>query len=300
MATQIPINLASIPNLAPYPFFPFPDRKKDLVGRPVTRKYAHIETSYKPEIKPQDAEFRRLVIKLLPLVKRVALQMRERLPLHVEVEDLVSTGVLGLVDAIRKFDARKQVTLERYAQHRIRGAILDGLRELDTASRDMRKKNKRAERVYADLEVALGRPPDDEEMAKGLGVSLASWYRTVRELQSVGIEWLRPMGSVGTKELKIADEASLPAGNQGHQFEACYRREQQEVLGLALVRIPPRERQVVRLYYQQELTMRQIGERMGIDESRVSQLHSAALLRLRKRVADLLKHPPPPTPCWAW
>lgn len=300
MATQMSMPRTNIPILEPMSIAIFPHWRRRAVPRRAARRRGLIATRFQPQVTPQEAEFRRLVIKLYPLVKRVALQMRERLPLHVEVEDLVSTGVLGLVDAIRKFDARKQVTLERYAQHRIRGAILDGLRGLDTASRDMRKKNKKAERVYSELEAKLARPPDDEEMARGLGISLAGWYRTVRELQSVGIEWLRPMGSAGAREAKILPEDALPAGNQGHQFDACYRREQQEVLDLALARIPPRERLVVRLYYQQELNMRQIGERMGIDESRVSQLHSVALTRLRKRVSDLLKHPPRATPCWAW
>lgn len=301
MATRIAISHADIPKLAPHLLFPFPQWDRRARHQSTRRRNSQCATHLaKDDVALEDAEFRRLVVTLFPLVKRVALQMRERLPAHVEVDDLVSTGILGLVDAIKKFDARKKVALERYAQHRIRGAILDGLRSLDKASRDMRKKNKRAERVYADLESRLGRPPDDEEMAKGMGIGLSAWYRMVRELQSVGMDWLRPMGSVGIKEQKSIGEDTLAADNQNHQFDACYQREQSEVLDLALARIPPRERKVVQLYYRQELTMRQIGERMGIDESRVSQLHSAALVRLRKRVTDLLEHPPPATPCWAW
>jgi RNA polymerase sigma factor for flagellar operon FliA len=242
----------------------------------------------------------RLVVALLPLVRRVAMQMHERLPLHVEVDDLVSTGVLGLADAIQKYDAGRKVHLERYAQHRIRGAILDGLRGLDSASRDMRKKNKKAERVYRQLEAEFKRPPTDVEMAEGLGISLARWYQTVRELRFVGIDWLRPMGSVSGREAKPLSEDSLPADNEGHQFEACYRREQKEILQRALERIPERERRVVHLYYQRELTMREIGERMGIDESRVSQLHSSALVRLRKRVGEFLHNPAPALPRMAW
>jgi len=246
------------------------------------------------------AEMNHVVLALLPLVKRLALQMRERLPLHVEADDLIGTGALGLVDAVRKFDARKQVRLEQYARHRIRGAILDGLRTLDPASRDMRRKSKRAECVYARLEGKLGHAPSDLQMAQGLGITLASWYRTVRELRAVGLDWLRPLGSVGTQEAKAVCEDSLAAKDQGDQFDACYRRERKEILDRALERIPQRERQVVQLYYRQELTMREIGERLGIDESRVSQLHSAALVRLRKRVKDLLQHPTPALPRLAW
>jgi len=261
---------------------------------------AHFTPGPRGALHLHPAEIQQLVIALLPLVKCVAMKMRERLPLHVELDDLVSTGVLGLVDAIHKFDARKHVRLDRYAQHRIRGAILDGLRGEDGASRDMRTKNKRARRVYERLETKLGRPPSDAEMAEGLGISLVSWYRTVRELQAIGIEWLRPMGSVGIKQARSLSEDTLAADNQNHQFEACYRREQREILDGALERIPDRERQVVQLYYQQELTMREIGERLGIDESRVSQLHSTALLRLRKRVRNLLQNPVPAAPRLAW
>lgn len=245
-------------------------------------------------------EINRLVVKLIPLVKRVAMQMRERLPLHIEMDDLVSSGVLGLVDAVQKFDACKQVKLEQYAQHRIRGAILDGLRELDYASRDMRKKNKFAERVYGTLEAELGRPPTDHEIARALGMSLAGWYRTVRDLKPVGMAWLRPMGGVGVKETPVASEDEFPANNEGHQFDSCYHREQKEILHQALGRIPDRERQVVQLYYHQELTMREIGARLGIDESRVSQLHSSALGHLRKRVQDFIEKPALPASRLAW
>jgi RNA polymerase sigma factor for flagellar operon FliA len=229
------------------------------------------------------------VLSLLPLVKRVAYQMRERLPLHVELDDLVSSGVIGLVDAVRKFDSRRHVRLEQYARHRIRGAILDGLRSLDTASRDMRKKNRRAEAVYQQLEMGLGRPPSEMELAAGLGMSLDTWYRTARELQVLGMDWLRPLGVTGRKGALRTQEEVLAADNDHHQFHSCYRREQREILDRALARIPERERRIVRLYYQQELTMKEIGNYLKIDESRVSQLHSVALARLRRQVKNLLR-----------
>jgi RNA polymerase sigma factor for flagellar operon FliA len=234
-----------------------------------------------------------LVLKLLPLVKRMAQQMRERLPLHVELDDLVSTGVLGLVDAVRKFDSRKEVKLESYARHRIRGAMLDGLRSVDSASRDMRKREKRAELVYRGLEVRLGRPPSDAEMAAALGITLTNWYRAARELQTVGFDWLRPMSSVGGKELKEPSGESLPADGRDNQFDQCYRREQRDLFNRAMTRLSERERQIVQLYYHHDLTMRQIGSKLGIDESRVSQLHSVALDRLRSRISEMVCYPRP-------
>jgi RNA polymerase sigma factor FliA len=229
-----------------------------------------------------------LVVQLLPLVRRVAFQMRERLPAHVEVDDLVSAGTLGLLDAVRKFDPGKHVKLESYAQHRIRGAILDGLRELDTASRDMRKKNKKAEKLHRDLETRLGRPVRSEDMAAELGISLRKWYRTVVELQPLGVEWLHPMEAA---EIRQPDEESLVSPDAETAFDRCYRREKEQILRQAMACLAERDRQMMALYYGRELTMKEIGEGLGIDESRVSQLHSAALLRLRSFVRTLLSRP---------
>jgi len=226
-------------------------------------------------------------VKLLPLVKRVAFEMRERLPQHVEIADLAGAGVLGLLHAVRKFDARKHVKIETYARHRIRGAILDSLREMDTASRDMRRKNKNAEKVYQRLQSELGRAVTDDEMAQALGISLKKWYRTMQELNSMGVEWMRP---AQLPEANIVDEKNLPADGRENPFDLCYRNEQREIMGRAAAALPERERMVIALYYEREMTMKQISEKMGIDESRVSQIHSAALARLRNKVKRIL-HP---------
>jgi RNA polymerase sigma factor for flagellar operon FliA len=223
---------------------------------------------------------------LLPLVRRVAFEMHEHLPSHVEVDDLIGAGILGLLDAVRRFDASKHVKIETYARHRIRGAILDSLRGMDTASRDMRRKNKHAERVYRSLEVKLGRAADDSEMAEALGISLKKWYRTVQELQAMGVDWLRPMH---TAETEAPEVDNLPARGQDDQLELCYRREQRDIVAQAIQRLSERERTVISLYYTEEMTMKQIGEQLGIDESRVSQLHSAAVAHLKKRVQALLR-----------
>lgn len=227
-----------------------------------------------------------LAVKLLPLVRRVAFEMRERLPQHVEVDDLAGAGVVGLLDAVRKFDARKHVKIETYARHRIRGAILDSLRDMDTASRDMRRKNKHAEKVCQALQARLGRPVTDEEMAAALGVSLRKWFKTVHELNSMGLDWMRPNHIPETAAL---DEANLPANDDENPFDLCYRNEQRHLVAQAASALPDRERSVITLYYAQDLTMKQIGEMLGIDESRVSQIHSVALAHLRSRVRKMLR-----------
>jgi RNA polymerase sigma factor for flagellar operon FliA len=229
-------------------------------------------------------------VKLLPLVKRIAFKLRQRLPAHVELDDLVGAGVLGLLDAVRKFDPRKDVQIESYARHRIRGAILESLRSLDPASRDMRRKSKQAEKVYWDLEARVGRPVTDPEMAQALGITLEEWYRTLWELQVLDLDWLRPVGSVGRKQTY---ENTQLADHQASPFDLCYRREQREILTQAVAHLRERERMVISLYYLQGLTMKQIATQLGVDESRISQLCSAALDRLRLRVQAMLRRPQP-------
>ena len=236
-------------------------------------------------------ERQRLLVEMLPLVKRLGFKIREHLPAHVEVDDLLGNGVLGLVDAVAKFDTAKRVKLETYARHRVRGAILDGLRGADPASRDMRKKSKRIQHLYRELEVKFGRPVTDEEIAAALGLSLAQWYRTLTEVQGVGFDFcIRPI-SAGPTSKRLPHEPTLLADHEANPFELCYRREQREILIRALSRLPERERRILTFYYYEELTMRQIADRLNVDESRVSQLHSAALVRLKSSVESMLRRP---------
>jgi RNA polymerase sigma factor for flagellar operon FliA len=234
-----------------------------------------------------------MLIEMLPLVRRVALKIREHLPAHVEVDELSANGVLGLVDAVAKFDASKRVKLESYARHRIRGAILDGLRAADPVTRDTRQKNKRIQKLYRELEVNLGRPVQDEEMAAASRMNLAQWHRALTDIQSVGIDCgSRVLSAAATTTLQSTDPELLIDGRD-NSFDLCYRREQREILGRALSSLPERERRVLCLYSKAELTMKQIALSMHVDESRVSQLHSAALIRLKARVDSLL-HPTNP------
>ena len=232
------------------------------------------------------AQREELIVKLIGLVKRVAREMREHLPAQVELDDLVSAGMVGLIQAVRHFDASKLVKIETYARYRIRGAILDALREVDTASRDMRKKTKQAERTFRDLQAKLGRPATDAEMAGALGLSLEQWYALVQDLQTMGIDWMRP---TDMESAPLPDSEELPAVNQESQFDQCYREEQRSMLNRALGRMSERERQVLSLYYERDLNMKEIGDQLGIDESRVSQIHAAALKRLRTKVRSMLR-----------
>jgi RNA polymerase sigma factor for flagellar operon FliA len=210
------------------------------------------------------------------------------------MDDLISAGTLGLIDAVRRFQADKEVKIETYARYRIRGAMLDALRGLDPASRDMRKKNKQAEQAFQALASKLGCVPTDVQMAEALHVTLEEWYGTVHQLQSTGVEWLRPtlMGDAYPR-----DEETLPDKEQETQFDLCYRREQRDLLDRALEQVSERDRQILFLYYEHDFTMKQIADQLGVDESRVSQIHASLLSRLKKNVQSML-HPVlrPPIP----
>jgi RNA polymerase sigma factor for flagellar operon FliA len=239
----------------------------------------------------QEPESHNLLLTMAPLVKRVAFQMRQHLPPHVEMDDLVGAGTLGLIDALRKFDSSRKVKVESYARHRIRGGILDALRTLDPATRDMRRRVTKVERTYHELEARLGRPVQDEEIARALGISLKVWHRWSREIHALGFGgWQRceTATSVGKLPMRKEGWMALP---QEDPFDLCYRREQRDLVSRALAHLPRRERLIVTLYYQQDLTMKEIAARLDVDESRVSQLHAEALERLKARVRASL-YPP--------
>jgi len=235
-----------------------------------------------------------LLVSLYPLVRRMALKMRSHLPASVEVDDLVGAGALGLLDAVDKFDPSKHTKLETYARHRIRGSMLDSLRALDPVSRSMRVKSRKIEELYRELGNRLGRAASDEEMAEALGVDLQEWQHILGKLQSVAKEgdfsarWPARMGA-GVRHLthtggEDSDAvADLPSGGDG-PFELLLRREQREILQRALATLPARDREVMILYYWNELTMAQIAASLGVDESRICQIHSQVLARLWRHV----------------
>jgi RNA polymerase sigma factor for flagellar operon FliA len=233
-----------------------------------------------------NAERERRVLELLPLVRRVALKMRRNLPAHVELDDLIGSGTMGLLDAAQKFDVRRRVKMESYARHRIRGAILDGLRSLDTASRDLRKKSKKLEETARALQLKLHRPAEDEEMAEALGLSLNAWHRSRQTLQAAGMDYLHPIQETS---FKPACGDALVAPGRRSQFDLCFQRERRDIAHQALACLSERERKIVFQYHLQEMTMKEIGSKLGIDESRVSQLHSAAIERLRLSAKAILE-----------
>lgn len=217
----------------------------------------------------------RIILEHLPLVRAIALRVHESLPVHVDLDDLVHAGILGLFDAVAKYDPTKKVAFSSYAKHRIKGAILDSLRQLDWASRDMRRRHKKLEAVTRDLTAILHRNPTDAEVAERMGVDLERWRQMLADLQHIG---LVSMGS--RREGDDLPPPDVPAKADSQPDRICARTELREALARAMQTLPERYRKVVVLYYGNDLTMKEIGGMLGINESRVSQIHKSALARM--------------------
>lgn len=218
----------------------------------------------------------RIILDHLPLVKAIAVRVHENLPVHVDLDDLVHAGILGLFDAAKKYNPTKQVNFSSYAKHRIKGAILDSLRQLDWASRDMRRRHKQIEAATRDLAAVLQRNPTQAELAEKMGVGMERWQQMMVEMRSVGLVSASSRGP----ENEDIPAPDFPAEEETQPDTMCAREQLKVHLQLAMKTLPERYQKVVLLYYTNELTMREIGEMMGINESRVSQIHKSALQKM--------------------
>jgi RNA polymerase sigma factor FliA len=245
------------------------------------------QTLWREYAKTKDQGIRdRLILTYAPLVKYVAGRLGSGLPAHVDENDLVSYGLLGLIGAIERFDPDRDIKFETYAISRIKGSIIDELRSLDWVPRSVRSRAREIERAIGELEARLGRAPTDEEIAGKIGI-------TEEELQD-------SLSDISRSSIAALDELWTITGDTGDQVSlldtiedtegpepqtALARTEMREALGEAIARLPEREKLVVTLYYYEELTLREIGEVLGVTESRVSQLHTKAILRLKARLS---------------
>lgn len=229
-----------------------------------------------------------LIIEYLPLVKFIANRIAGRLPNHIEVDDLINSGIIGLIDALKKFDASLKIKFKTYAEFRIKGAILDELRALDWVPRSTRQKASRLEKAYFELEQQLGRSATDAEMMEYLSIDVEEFDALLCEARGVALISLDELRTDGDEAYErnllefLADpEALSPA--QTLNLDQIYR-----IVAETIDLLPEKERLVISLYYYEELTMKEIGEIMDITESRVSQIHTKAILRLRGRLMKTL------------
>ena len=229
----------------------------------------------------------RLILTYAPLVKYVAGRLGSGLPAHVDDDDLVSYGVLGLMGAIERYDPDRDVKFETYAIARIRGSIIDELRAMDWVPRSVRARARDIERAIAELERRLHRAPTDAEIAEKLGISEADLEDSLTDISRSSIAALDELWTVNTggggDQVALID--TIEDSEAPDPQSTLSQGEIREAVGEAIARLPEREKLVITLYYYEELTLREIGEVLGVTESRVSQLHTKAVLRLKGRLA---------------
>lgn len=234
-----------------------------------------------------DDEREELIRSFLPLVKRVVHRLAGRLPAEVDVKEMLNSGIIGLVDALEKYDPRHETNFSTYAQFRIRGAILDSFRSQDWAPRSLRHKAHQLENAYMRIEQELGRPADDAEVAGSLGIDVDILLKMLTEVSAVVMLSFEELG-FGHGEERFLAEEYLPSTKQD-PLSDLLDGERVEIVARALDRLPEKERLVITLYFYEELNLKEIGEIIGVTESRASQIRSRALLRLRSYLRRVMQ-----------
>jgi len=247
---------------------------------------APVSGRVRPAVDPVWQE--QMVLQYAPLIRFLAGRLALRLPSHISQEDLISSGVIGLIDAIQKYDHRKNINFKTYAEFRIKGAMLDELRSLDWTPRSVRKKSHLLENAYARLQKATGRPAEAEEVAEYLGIDLGHLYQLLDETKGISlVAWESSShGSTGNPKMDRDLSEIMPDENLRDSLQEVRLAELQEVVLQAIEALPDKEKLLISLYYYEELTMKEIGQIMGYTESRISQLHTQAMYRLRHRLRE--------------
>lgn len=220
-----------------------------------------------------------LILEYSHLIKYIAGRLNIYFGSNVEYDDLVSYGVFGLIDAIDKFDINKGVKFETYASLRIRGAVIDSIREMDWVPRSLRQKSKELEKAYWDVENELGRSASDEDIAKKLKISLADFYKLIND---VNVSSMISLEDFLEQNYEIGNCSQNKTEIPEHEAELS---EVRDILEDSIIKLPEKEKMVLTLYYYEELTLKEISAIMKVSESRISQLHTKAILRLRSKLA---------------
>lgn len=235
------------------------------------------------------AERERLLLEQLPQVRYIARRIHERLPPQVLLEDLVQAGVVGLIDALHKYDPARNAQLGTYARFRIRGAILDSLRALDWSPRELRRHGRALQEAAAELEEKLGRTPTTDEICAALSLSTDEFHRLQAALHRLDLDH-------GSGEDDAPAAVNTAPSPDPDPFTLCQQSESRALLARLIEELPEREQQILSLYYFEELTMKEVGAVLGIGESRISQIHAALLVRLRAKLRARLHAAPPGLP----
>ncbi len=229
-----------------------------------------------------------IVLEHTPLIRYIVNRIAVRLPSHIDLDDLHNTGVIGLMDAIEKYDPEKNCKFKTYAEFRIKGAILDQLRSLDWVPRSVRQKSRRLERAFGEVEQRLGRSASEDEVADSLGLQIEKFHELmnqVRGISLVNLEEIRGTNSDGDRTGTFAD--IVEDVNSENPFASLKLSEMKQLIAGTIATLPEKERLVISLYYYEDLNMKEIGGILGITESRVCQIHTKAALRLRGKLKGL-------------
>jgi len=237
-------------------------------------------------------EHERLLMEQLPEVRYIARRIHDRLPKQVALEDLIQAGIIGLIEAIHKFNPSKHVQLKTYAKFRIRGAILDSLRRLDWGPRSLRRKARELEAAHGRLRAKLGRPASEPELAAEMRMTLEDLHTLLGDLRGLDLGSLHGAGPTEGNEDEV--QAYHPNAPSDDPYSLCLKSEMKQILARAIRELPSKEALVLSLYHYEELTMKEVGAVLGVGEARVSQIHSSALLHLRERMRELLEGCPRP------
>jgi len=218
-----------------------------------------------------------MIIQYAPFIKYIAHRLAMRLPSHISLKDLISAGVIGLMHAVSKFDPKKNVDFRTYAEFRIRGAMLDELRALDWVPRSIRQKATQIERTISQLEKERGGPVEDEDIAEALDVSMEGYYNLLNEIRGISL--------IDMDSLKADDFLDgVPYDKESDPFHLSSVKELKNILARAIEELSPREKTILSLYYYEELTLREIGEVLDLTESRICQIHTKCILKLRAKL----------------
>lgn len=246
------------------------------------------------EVSNLDQEERdRLLMEHLPQVHYIAKRIHDRLPPHVPFDDLVNAGIVGLLEAIRNYDSGRGAQVKTYAELRIKGAILDSLREMDWSPRALRRKGRELENAHSRLRQSLERTPTEHELAKDMHISVEELRTLMCDLRGLNLGSIQAIqqedGGKGEQVFKY-----VPNSPDEDPYFLCLQSELKDYLARAVGELPERERQMLALYYKEDLTMKEVGAVLGIGEGRISQLHSSAMAFLRVRMKEFLGERPSP------
>lgn len=247
--------------------------------REAKEKFDEIPSALKEEV----------ILEHTPLVRYIVNRIAVRLPSHIDLDDLQSTGVIGLMDAIDKYDPEKNCKFKTYAEFRIKGAILDQLRALDWVPRSVRQRSRKLESAYGELEQELGRAATEEEVAEAMGLDMDKFHtlvNQVRGISMINLEEVRGTNADGESAGTFSDV--IEDVNSENPFDSIKLLENKSLISDTIASMPEKERLVVSLYYYEDLNMKEIGNVLGITESRVCQIHTKAVQRLRSKLRSVL------------